>query len=420
MKILNIVIPPFDPADEWFLTRATVCLDRHRPSGTMDGCVFRQVQTRLHEVPPMRQGWFWLLLACCPLLAWGEARGRQPASRAASRTARRSTWPCCPRRHAGMSANHTADSLSLLDLTAGTVLAEHACGRKPAGVTSPPNGHRAAVSNLWSGTVTLFDVGERSLRRLADVEVGTDRASLVFTPDGGSLYVAASAADEIVQLDWATRQVLHHLPAPREPRRLALTRDGTRLLAACSRSTQVHCWDTRSGKLAWERTITDAFSLLGMGLGADDTRVVTAQVHHRHNPITKSNIKQAGRMDNRLGMMPVRATEAGNAYSQIALDVPNKAVGDPSAVAFSPRGDWLAVATAARRNCCSSSPRLCPGWPARRVIFSTAPSIRGTASCAHLVGPRPPPWHCSSPARTCWSPTICSTPCRSSMSRRAR
>lgn len=338
----------------------------------------------------MRQGWFWLLLACCPLLAWGEAP--RPSSVEPRGEPHRSPIDLAvlPGGTRALSANHTADSLSLLDLTAGTVLAEHACGRKPAGVACSADGRRAAVSNLWSGTVTLFDVGERSLRRLAEVEVGAQPRGLVFTPDGGSLYIAASAADEIIHLDWATRQVRRRLPAPREPRRLALTRDGTRLLAACSRSTQVRCWDTRSGKLAWERTITDAFSLLGMGLSADDTQVVTAQVHHRHHPITKSNIEQGWALDNRLGMMPVRATEAGNAYSQIALDVRNKAVGDPSAVAFSPRGDWLAVAAAGTQELLLIQPAVVPWVAGEAGDFLDSSLDQGDGKLRRLsVGGRP-------------------------------
>src|SRR3954467_5649088 len=50
-----------------------------------------------------------------------------------------------------LTANHTADSVSLIDLEAGKVLIEQPCGRRPAGVACSRDGRRAAVSNLWSG-----------------------------------------------------------------------------------------------------------------------------------------------------------------------------------------------------------------------------------------------------------------------------
>src|SRR5947209_8430397 len=63
-----------------------------------------------------------------------------------------------------LTANHSADSVSLIDAVAGKVLAEQTCGRKPSAVAVSHDGRRAAVSNLWSGTVTLLEVGDSSLK----------------------------------------------------------------------------------------------------------------------------------------------------------------------------------------------------------------------------------------------------------------
>src|SRR5947199_4011381 len=49
-------------------------------------------------------------------------------------------------------ANHTSDSVSLVDIEQGNLLAEKACGRKPVAVAVSRDGKRAAVSNLWSGS----------------------------------------------------------------------------------------------------------------------------------------------------------------------------------------------------------------------------------------------------------------------------
>src|SRR4051812_19394115 len=58
-----------------------------------------------------------------------------------------------------LTANHTADSVSLVALDAGRVLAEAACGRKPVSVACSADGRRAAVGNNWSDTVPLLEVG---------------------------------------------------------------------------------------------------------------------------------------------------------------------------------------------------------------------------------------------------------------------
>src|SRR5438552_6617458 len=66
-----------------------------------------------------------------------------------------------------LTANHTSDSVSLIDLDAGKVMAEAPCGHKPVAVASTRDGRRAAVSNLWSGTVAFFDVGRDTLKPAA-------------------------------------------------------------------------------------------------------------------------------------------------------------------------------------------------------------------------------------------------------------
>src|SRR5262249_34852535 len=81
-------------------------------------------------------------------------------------------------------ANHAADSVSLVDLVAGKILAEQPCDRKPSAVACSPDGRRAAVSNLWSGTLTLLEVLDQGLQPLGAVHVGAAPRGLVFAPDG--------------------------------------------------------------------------------------------------------------------------------------------------------------------------------------------------------------------------------------------
>jgi DNA-binding beta-propeller fold protein YncE len=244
-----------------------------------------------------------------------------------------------------LTATHTSDSISLLDLSAGKVLVEQPCGHKPAGIACSRDGRRAAVSNLWSGTVMLLDIGEHTLRPVATAAVGPLPRGIVFAPDGGSVYVAVAGAHEVVQLDWQTRQIVRRWPAPSEPRRVALTRDGRCLAAVSGRSAQVRGWETQTGKLLWERTIDNAFNVHGLSWAPDDQQMVVAHLHDRRHGISEQNVVEGWALDNRLTRL-TREPDAKTEFWQIALDVRGKAVGDPCGLAFSQDGAWLALAAA--------------------------------------------------------------------------
>lgn len=245
-------------------------------------------------------------------------------------------------RHA-LTANHTADSFSLVDLRDGKMLVETRSGSKPSAVACSRDGRRAAVSNLWSGTLTLVELHEPRPKVVGEIAVGHLPRGIVFAPDGEKLYVAVGGADEVALVEWKTQKILERWQSPREPRRLALTRDGRWLVAACTRSAEVRCWDTQTGKLAWSKAILEAFNLLGLTLTPDDREIFTSQVHHRHHPFIKSSIEQGWAINSRLARFDVQPAK-GDSYWQLALDVRNKAVGDPSALAFSAKGEYLALA----------------------------------------------------------------------------
>ncbi len=292
----------------------------------------------------MKKSWFWFVLVLCPLCPASGKVPRPHSSRVNEPHRSPMDVVIFPDGRRALTANHTADSASLVDLASGRVLAEVPCGRKPAGVACSADGRRAAVSNLWAGTLTLLEVNDTAARPAGTVRVGAGPRGVVFAPDGDSLYVALSGAGEVVQINWPDGKVLRRWPAPAEPRRLALSRDGRRLAAVSTRSAQVRCWDTASGKELWERKLHDAFSSLGLTFGPGDKELIVPHAHDRHHAIARHNIEQGWAIDNRLSRLPVEA--AGGDREQLALDLRALAAGDPSAVAYDAKGAWFAVAAA--------------------------------------------------------------------------
>src|SRR5438445_13816209 len=94
-----------------------------------------------------------LLALCQPSTASPPDRHRSPIDLAV-----------LPGGRFALTANHTSDSVSLLDLTQGKVIAEQRCGQKPAAVACSRDGKSIAVSDLWSGTVSFFEMQETTLK----------------------------------------------------------------------------------------------------------------------------------------------------------------------------------------------------------------------------------------------------------------
>jgi cytochrome c peroxidase len=244
-----------------------------------------------------------------------------------------------PGARRALTANETADTVSLIDVAAGKVIAEQRCGRRPSAVAVTPDGKRAAVSNLGSGTVTLLEIGDDSLKPAGEVTVGSLPRGLAFAADG-TLYVAVAGADEVVSVDAKAKKVVRRWPAPREPRRLALSADGRYLAAASTRSAQVRLWDTKTYKLAWEEYVGDAFNLRGLAFTPDGASVVCSHAVRRTFPVSKGHIEEGWVIDSRLTRLAVKPDPSAP-FRQIALDRRGLAVGDLDGLTFC--GDTLAI-----------------------------------------------------------------------------
>jgi len=109
-------------------------------------------------------------------------------------------------------------------------------------VAVTPDGRRAFVANIGSGSVTAIDLGSRI--RLRDIPTGPGAEGVCVTPDGSQVWVTNRAADTVSVIDAGSLQVVRTLEAPDFPIRAAATPDGSRVLVTCAESGDVAVFST--------------------------------------------------------------------------------------------------------------------------------------------------------------------------------
>ncbi|MEK7766546.1 MAG: phosphoesterase, partial [bacterium] len=164
------------------------------------------------------------------------------------------------------------NTLGVVDLAAGPLVAEIPVGVAPYAVAVAPDGRTAWVSN-WggrrprkgertaksagtdvfvdargvaaTGTVSVVDLARRKVA--AEIPVGLHPAGMALSADGARLYVACANADTVAVLDTAARRVVESilvrpdpaLPYGSAPNAVALSPDGATLYAACGGNNAV-------------------------------------------------------------------------------------------------------------------------------------------------------------------------------------
>lgn len=243
-----------------------------------------------------------------------------------------------------LTANQTSDSVSLVDISAGRVLAETTTGRKPAGVAWSPDGKRAVVSHWYGYDVAILEVSEESLKVLGRVEVGPEPRGVALSSDGATAYVAVGVTNEVVRLDLASRTVTGRLTVGREPRGLALSPDGARLLVGNARSSDLSLIDTAAWRV--ERTLPiDGLNLRQVAIGLDGFGYV-ANMKNRGFATTRNNIDQGWVLGQRVSRVNL---DGGEPYETLTLDPHGEAVGDVHGLAFSSDGSRLALSAGGTR-----------------------------------------------------------------------
>ena len=109
-------------------------------------------------------------------------------------------------------------------------------------VAASPDGKRAYVANIGSGSVTVVDLAEA--KKVKDISTGEGAEGIAITPDGREVWVVNRAADAVSIIDTKSLEIAATVRAPQFPIRVKITPDGKRALVSCAKSGDVAVIDT--------------------------------------------------------------------------------------------------------------------------------------------------------------------------------
>lgn len=278
--------------------------------------------------------------ACCLLsfasLAYGEATlpGRDEVDRSPVDVAltRDERWL--------FAANQTSSTVSVVEVAAGRVVDEVACGRRPSSLALSPDERRLYVTGTYSGTLDAFEINDGKLTPAGSVNVGFEPVGVAVSPDGRFAYVALQAAAAVAVVDLEKLSIDGRIDVARWPRYLALSPDGGRLAVGTSGDQSISVVDTKTRKLDFDEPI-QGINIGHLITSADGKYVYFPWMVYRLNPITHRNIQAGWVLGSRIAR--VRLDESSRREA-MTLDPRGKAVSDPHGIGMTSDEAWM-VAT---------------------------------------------------------------------------
>ncbi len=113
-------------------------------------------------------------------------------------------------------------------------------------VAVTPDGSRAFVANIGSGSVTVIDLEKGE--RIANLPTGEGAEGVDVTPDGNEVWVTNRAADTVSVINAKTLEIEHTLTSKTFPIRARVTPDGNHVLISNAHSAELAVFDARTKK----------------------------------------------------------------------------------------------------------------------------------------------------------------------------
>lgn len=236
-----------------------------------------------------------------------------------------------------VTANHTAHTLSLVDVAAGKVLCEVPCGQRPVSVAFTPDGERVIASGSWSGDLHVFAVEGQTLTPAGRVELGFEPRGVAVSPDGATAFVALSQDASLAVVDLQKLELRTKIAVDRWPGYVALTPDGARLAVGCSGDRSIAVIDTAKGEVLFKQNF-EGINVEHLRISRDGQWAYAPWMEYRHNIPDVRNIQIGWVLASRIGR--VRLDEKARRQA-ISLDVPRLAMSDPYGIDLTPDESWI-------------------------------------------------------------------------------
>ncbi|MGE0609372.1 MAG: hypothetical protein AB7O62_19935 [Pirellulales bacterium] len=268
----------------------------------------------------------WMALVACRGLMAAEPPDRSPTDLVLSSD-----------EHWILTANETADSVSLVEVASGKVVDELAVGKRPTCLCLLPGENRALLTCRFSGELIELDFSQGQLKQLSAVQLGFEPRGVAVSPDGREAFVALTSAGEVAVVDLARHQSVARIPAGQWPRSIAISGDGQRLAVGSDGDRAISVLDPVERKYLYQ----EKYSGLNAGqmqIAADGQHVYFPWMIYRQNPIDARNIRLGWVLASRIARVRLDGPARREA---ISLDPPGKAISDPYGMALSSDEEWM-------------------------------------------------------------------------------
>lgn len=244
-----------------------------------------------------------------------------------------------------LTANHTGDSVTLIDLVAGKVLSELTVGRCPTDIAWI-NDSTAIVSLLHDDTVAIVSRSGNTLQLSRTIPVGDEPRGIALSKDLKTAFVALGGEDAVAAIDLSQASkspVIVKLPVSGIPKTVRVSPNGRWLVTCSAVPATVYVHDLDTNQLVSERRLFDGAFNPGVPAITDDSQLlVMPHAVNREFSVTAQMIDIGWVIDNRISKLPLPDGEPSS-QKQLGLDIRGQAVGDAYAAVFNSDESQLAV-----------------------------------------------------------------------------
>lgn len=224
--------------------------------------------------------------------------------------------------------SEASKSLLEVNIQSGKVVRSLRTGQELSHMVAvTPDGSRAFVANIRSGSITAFDLKAR--KKIADVQTGAGAEGIAVTPDGRQVWVTNREADTVAVVDASSLKIVKTIEAAAFPIRAEATPDGKRVLVSLAKSGDLAVFSTAG--LALERRVKleattvadksgrllqfgDSSAPIGIEVAPDGKRAYVAHANADQISIVdlaegkRVGFLTAGKEPDGMGMSPLRVS----------------------------------------------------------------------------------------------------------------